>query len=385
MKVLLVVNPSASSVTARTRIVIQKALSADHRLEVAATTRRGHATRLAQSAANDGIDVVVVLGGDGTLNEAANGLAGSETALAAVPGGSTNVFARTLGLPDDPVEATGALLDAIEAGSLRRVGLGCVNDRYFLFHAGVGFDAAVVEQVERKGGLLKRFAGHPLFVAAAIDTWARHYDRSSPAFRVSSRSVHEAPGDDGDDLGEAAEVEGLLLAHPEIAQVAVVGVPDERLERLAAMSRSAKVVPASVQFTDIGGLVEGAASGEGLGNRFLAGIREVDAIVFVLRAFRDGDVPGPTDPLDHLRIVEVELALADLETVERQLDRQRRAAKGDRSLVGGIAALEAAHPGFGSRILDEAGALRALAGSLTAQDDETDGCHGDRAPRGRAT
>ena len=210
MKVLLVVNPSASSVTARTRIVIQKALSADHRLEVAATSRRGHATRLAQSAANDGIDVVVVLGGDGTLNEAANGLAGSETALAAVPGGSTNVFARTLGLPDDPVEATGALLDAIEAGSLRRVGLGCVNDRYFLFHAGVGFDAAVVEQVERKGGLLKRFAGHPLFVAAAIDTWARHYDRSSPAFRVSSRSVHEAPGDDGDDLGEAAEVEGLM-------------------------------------------------------------------------------------------------------------------------------------------------------------------------------
>jgi len=210
VKVLLVVNPSASSVTARTRIVIQKALSADHRLEVAATSRRGHATRLAQSAANDGIDVVVVLGGDGTLNEAANGLAGSETALAAVPGGSTNVFARTLGLPDDPVEATGALLDAIEAGSLRRVGLGCANDRYFLFHAGVGFDAAVVEQVERKGGLLKRFAGHPLFVAAAVDTWARHYDRSSPAFRVSSRSVHEAPGDDGDDLGEAAEVEGLM-------------------------------------------------------------------------------------------------------------------------------------------------------------------------------
>ena len=213
MKILLVVNPSASSVTARTRIVIQKALSADHRLEVAATSRRGHATRLAQSAANDGMDAVVVLGGDGTLNEAANGLVGTETALAAVPGGSTNVFARTLGLPDDPVEATGALLDAIEAGSVRRVGLGCVNDRYFLFHAGVGFDAAVVEQVERRGGLLKRFAGHPLFVAAAVDTWIRHYDRRSPAFRVSSRSVHEAPGDgpgEVDDFGEESAVEGLM-------------------------------------------------------------------------------------------------------------------------------------------------------------------------------
>ena len=195
MKILLVVNPSASSVTARTRIVIQKALSADHRLEVAATTRRGHATRLAQSAAKDGMDVVVVLGGDGTLNEAANGLVGTDTALAALPGGSTNVFARTLGLPDDPVEATGALLDAVEAASIRRIGLGSINQRYFLFHAGVGFDAAVVEQVERRGGLLKRFAGHPLFIVAAVDTWLRHYDHRNPTFRVTTRVLgdEEAP------------------------------------------------------------------------------------------------------------------------------------------------------------------------------------------------
>ncbi|MEE2769094.1 MAG: diacylglycerol kinase family protein [Actinomycetota bacterium] len=206
MKVLLVVNPSASSVTARTRIVIQKALSADHRLEVAATSRRGHATRLAQGAANDEIDVVVVLGGDGTLNEAANGLAGTQTALAAVPGGSTNVFARTLGLPDDPVEATGALLDAMEAGSIRRIGLGSVNDRYFLFHAGVGFDAAVVERVERRGGLLKRFAGHPLFVVATADTWLRHYDKRRPIFRVSTRRVDEESLGDPETTG----VDGLF-------------------------------------------------------------------------------------------------------------------------------------------------------------------------------
>ncbi|MEC9034101.1 MAG: diacylglycerol kinase family protein [Actinomycetota bacterium] len=200
MKLLLVVNPSASSVTARTRIVIQKALSADHRLEVAATSRRGHATRLAQSAAHDGFDLVVVLGGDGTLNEVANGLAGTETALAALPGGSTNVFARTIGLPDDPVEATGSLLDALEAGSTQRIGLGVMNDRYFLFHAGIGFDAAVVEQVERQGGLLKRFAGHPLFVAATINTWLRHYNHKRPSFHISSRGkdIHEIePGNDG--------------------------------------------------------------------------------------------------------------------------------------------------------------------------------------------
>ena len=194
MKVLLIVNSSASSVTARARVVIQKALSADHEVTVAETSRRGHATRLAQGAANDGSDVVVVLGGDGTLNEAANGLAGSHTALAPLPGGSTNVFARTIGLPDDPIEATGALLDALSRRSIRRVGLGSVNGRYFLFHVGMGFDAAVVQQVERRSAL-KRYASHALFVYAAFDTAFRHYDRSRPRF-----AVHHADGrvvDDG--------------------------------------------------------------------------------------------------------------------------------------------------------------------------------------------
>lgn len=183
MKVLLLVNSSASSVTARSRVVIQKALSADHEVTLAETSRRGHATRLAQGAAATGTEVVVVLGGDGTLNEAANGLAGSSCALAALPGGSTNVFARTIGLPNDPIEATSDLLDALAAGSIRRVGLGSVNGRYFLFHVGMGFDAAVVAQVERREGL-KRYAGHPLFVYAAFDTWIRHYDRDRPRFSV---------------------------------------------------------------------------------------------------------------------------------------------------------------------------------------------------------
>ena len=98
------------------------------------------------------------------------------------------------------------------------------------------------------------------------------------------------------------------------------------------MSNSQKIVSATIQFTDIGGLVEGAAKGEGLGNRFLAGIREVDAIVFVLRAFSDDDVPGPTDPVEHLRIVEVELALADLETTQKQLSKIEKVAKSDKSI-----------------------------------------------------
>ena len=184
----------------------RQALSADHRLEVAVTNRRGHATRIAQNAAKDGIDIVVVLGGDGTLNEVANGLVDSGTAMAAIPGGSTNVFARTLGVPDDPIEATGALLDSLEAGTTHRIGLGSVNERYFLFHSGIGFDAAVVEQVEKKGGVLKRFAGHPLFVIAAIGTWLRNYDKKRPAFRISTRKLGE------EEIGdlEITGVEGLF-------------------------------------------------------------------------------------------------------------------------------------------------------------------------------
>ena len=183
MRVLLLVNSAASSVTGRRRVVIQKALSADHEVTLAETVRRGHATRLARSAASDGIDVVVVLGGDGTLNETANGLAGTDTALAALPGGSTNVFARIIGLPDDPIEAAGQLLDALDQGAITRIGLGAVDGRYFLFHCGIGFDAAVVEQVESRGPW-KRWAGHPLFVYATVTTWLRSAQRRRPPMRV---------------------------------------------------------------------------------------------------------------------------------------------------------------------------------------------------------
>jgi diacylglycerol kinase family enzyme len=192
MRVLLIVNASASSVTARARVVIHKALAADHDVSVAETSRRGHATKLAQGAAADGVEVVAVLGGDGTLNEAANGLAGTSTALGVLPGGSTNVFARTIGMTNDPIEATGELLGALARNSIRSISLGSVNGRYFLFHVGLGYDAAVVAQVERRGSL-KRYAGHALFVAAAVSTWWRHYDRSRPRFAIRSVSDGEAP------------------------------------------------------------------------------------------------------------------------------------------------------------------------------------------------
>jgi len=125
--------------------------------------------------------------------------------------------------------------------------------------------------------------------------------------------------------------------------IGVAKVPDERVERLGAMSKTKTLVHASVQVVDIGGLVEGASKGEGLGNKFLANIREVDAIVFVLRAFVDSDVPGPDDPLDHLRVVEIELALADLETVEKRLNQATRQAKLDKGAAGELDALQAAY------------------------------------------
>jgi GTP-binding protein YchF len=132
--------------------------------------------------------------------------------------------------------------------------------------------------------------------------------------------------------------------------VGVAKVFDLRLDALARLSNSRNVVPASVQFVDIGGLVEGASKGEGLGNRFLANIREVDSVVYVLRAFVDHDVPGPSDPLEHLRVVELELTLADLESVENQINKRRKAAKNDRQLADEVAALEAALVALGDGI-----------------------------------
>lgn len=179
----MIINPSASGVTARNRVVIQNAISAEHDLEVSETHRRGHATRFAQGAAARGFDVVVSVGGDGTVNEVTNGLACSPTFLGVLPGGSTNVFARQLGFVNDPEAATEQLLAGLRQGVHQRIGLGKVNGRYFCFHVGMGFDAAVVAYVERFGSL-KRWLGHPLFAFSGIRTFARGFDRKRPALVV---------------------------------------------------------------------------------------------------------------------------------------------------------------------------------------------------------
>ena len=184
MRILLIVNSFASSVTPRNTVLVHEHLAKHHDVQVVETNERGHATRFAQDAAARGLDAVVGFGGDGTLNEIATGLAGSDTALAMLPGGSTNVFVRTLGIANDPMVALTQLMAGIDRNEIERVSLGQANGRYFTFHAGIGYDAAVVEQVERRSSL-KRLVGQPLFAYSALHSWFKSYDRKYPHFTMS--------------------------------------------------------------------------------------------------------------------------------------------------------------------------------------------------------
>ncbi len=184
MKVILLVNPTASSVTPRNQVIVSKMLDEFYELEILLTDGRGHAIELAKQAAKKGeAEAIIVLGGDGTLNEAANGVANSKMILGVLPGGSTNVFSRILGFEDDPVAASEQILNALKKRLFQSVNLGEVNKRVFLFHTGIGFDAQVVERVERSSDL-KRSLAHPLFIYKALSTWFRHFEKSKPQFTV---------------------------------------------------------------------------------------------------------------------------------------------------------------------------------------------------------
>jgi diacylglycerol kinase family enzyme len=183
LKLALVVNPHASSVTPKRRAAAEAALSAGHDVTVLETEGRDHATELARRAVAGGAEVVVALGGDGTVNEVANALIGTKVALAALPGGSTNVFTRTIGFPRKFDKAVAALRTSLDRGAIRGMGAGNVNGRRFLFHLGIGFDAAVVAQVERRASL-KRTIGQAVFVYATFATLLRHFDRKRPGFTM---------------------------------------------------------------------------------------------------------------------------------------------------------------------------------------------------------
>jgi diacylglycerol kinase family enzyme len=147
-KVLLISNPRAGSVSPRTRDVIVRALSSEFKLEVADTAARDHAVELANDAVDRDFDAVFAFGGDGTINEAAQALVCTQVPLGIIPGGSTNVLARALGVPRDPVEATSFVASHLRSGTKRTINVGRANGRYFLFCFGMGLDAEVVKRVE---------------------------------------------------------------------------------------------------------------------------------------------------------------------------------------------------------------------------------------------
>ncbi len=125
--------------------------------------------------------------------------------------------------------------------------------------------------------------------------------------------------------------------------IGIVDVPDERIDRLAEMYNPKKVTRAFIEFVDIAGLVKGASKGEGLGNKFLSHIREVDAIVHVVRCFEDENithVDGSVDPIRDIETINLELVLSDVEIIERRIDRVKKQMKGDKSLAGELALLE---------------------------------------------
>jgi diacylglycerol kinase family enzyme len=173
-QMLIIVNPYASTVSERLKHLVVYALRGSYRVKAVETESRDHATELCRDAAREGYDVVVAFGGDGTVNEAANGLAGSETPLTCLPGGRANVYCRMLGIPIDLVDATEQLLRIADDWQPRRVDIGDVGGRKFLFSAGVGLDASVVQVVDAHPRLKQRF-GEWYYAATAVRTFNRHY------------------------------------------------------------------------------------------------------------------------------------------------------------------------------------------------------------------
>lgn len=182
-RLLLIVNPNAYGVTSERRDAVADALSRAFKLEDAPTERPGHATDLTREAILDGTELVAALGGDGTINEVANGLAGTDVSMAIVPGGMANVFARSLGIPNDALAATQALVDNAK-GSPRRVTLGVVEQRYFTTNCGVGLDAAIVRRVEEDQKAKKRW-GDWFFVWSGLRLFFAGHERRAPRVRLA--------------------------------------------------------------------------------------------------------------------------------------------------------------------------------------------------------
>src|SRR5262245_9943101 len=176
-RMLIIVNPYATTVSDRLKNLVVYALQARYEVEAVDTEAAEHAIEIGREARTGGYDIVVAFGGDGTLNEVVNGLAGTDVPVSVLPGGSTNVVCRTLGIPNDVVDATEHLIALADDFQPRRIDLGRVNGRHFVFSCGVGLDATVVKRVDSHPRLKAR-ARYWYYTWAAVTGFYRHYLRN---------------------------------------------------------------------------------------------------------------------------------------------------------------------------------------------------------------
>ncbi|MGI8430053.1 MAG: diacylglycerol/lipid kinase family protein [Solirubrobacteraceae bacterium] len=258
-RMLIIVNPYATTVSDRLKNLVVYALRGSYKVDAIDTEARDHATELCREAAHERYDVVVAFGGDGTVNEAANGLAGSSTPLSCLPGGRANVYCRMLGIPTDIVDATEHLLRIAHDWRPRRVDLGTVNGRHFVFSAGLGLDASVVARVDAHPRLKARL-GEWYYTLTGIQTFNRRYLLRPPRLEVELDRERIAGvtaivqngdpytyfGDRPVHVGEGATLDSGDLAGVVLRRATPIDIPTiiwRGLSRRAALSAHRQVHP----------------------------------------------------------------------------------------------------------------------------------------------
>jgi diacylglycerol kinase family enzyme len=183
-RMLIIVNPYATTVSDRLKNLVVYALQGRYEVEAVATESQNHATEIGREAVDGGYDIVVAFGGDGTLNEVVNGLAGTDIPVSVLPGGSTNVVARSLGIPNDVVDATEHLLSCADDFRPKPIDLGIANGRRFVFACGAGLDATAAHQVDSHPKMKHRF-GPYYYTWAAVKSFYGDYLRNPVQMKVS--------------------------------------------------------------------------------------------------------------------------------------------------------------------------------------------------------
>ena len=249
-RMLIIVNPYATTVSDRLKNLVVYALRGSYEVDAIDTEARQHATELTREAARAGYDVVVAFGGDGTVNEAANGLAGTDTPLTCLPGGRANVYCRLLGIPTDVVDATEHLLGLADDWRPRRVDVGVVNDRRFVFSAGLGLDASVVERVDAHPRLKARM-GEWYYTWTGVNTFNRRYLVNPPQLEaqlgeesvqgitaiVQNADPYTYFGNRPVHMGEGATLESGDLAGIVLRRARPIDIPTITWRALAARAR----------------------------------------------------------------------------------------------------------------------------------------------------